>query len=247
MNSRKSGKSKQSVTIDVETIRLHLSSLTARIMSRVSLDTIRPLHMFLGINQAQGLCLSVEAFTPPIRKLDKSSPEKIKSRVQLNFAFFLSNYVLVAAMVALVVALMHPSMLLFVAMVYGLWSFHSFLIRHELEFFGIQVHSLLSIQQRFYLLFVITTIVVVFHCLMPALFFLLISSLLIISHALLRDPKHIESDSFMSILQEGSREDAENDVEGNYDDNNSSPRGSGEMEAVLVERPSSTGPSNRRR
>lgn len=204
--------------------------------------------MFLGVNQTKGLCLSVDAFTPPIRKLDKSSPEKIKNRVQLNFAFFLSNYVLVAAMVALVVALMHPSMLFFVAMVYGLWSFHSFLIRNELEFFGIQVHSLLSIQQRFYLLFVITTIVVVFHCLMPALFFLLISSLLIVSHALLRDPKHIESDSYMSITPEGSREDdAEHDVEGNYDDNTSSPRGSGEMEAVLVERPSSTGPSNRRR
>jgi len=69
---------------------------------------LRPLPMFLGVvpTGPSSMCFSAGAFTPPIRKVDKASPEKIKSRVHLNFAFFLSNYVLISSMVALVVALM---------------------------------------------------------------------------------------------------------------------------------------------
>jgi len=177
--------------------------------------------MFLGVNPS--MCLAAGAFTPPVRKVDKSSPEKIKSRISLNFQFFLSNYVLVASMVALVVALMHPGMLFFVALVYGLWSFHRFLIRNELDVFGLRIHSLLTIQQRFYLLFTITTIVVVWKCLVPTLIFTVISALLICLHAVLRDPKHIET---MDVLEDGS-----SDEEGGEGDNISS--GS----EVLVERP----------
>lgn len=97
-------------TVDLETIRLHFSSFFARLQSRVSLDTLRPLPMFLGVNPTNGLCFSSAAFTTPVRKIDKSTPEKIKSRVQLNLHFFLTNYVLVASMVGIVVALMHPGM-----------------------------------------------------------------------------------------------------------------------------------------
>jgi len=43
--------------IDIETIRLHTSSLVARLYSRVSLDTLRPLPMFLGVNPTGSLCL----------------------------------------------------------------------------------------------------------------------------------------------------------------------------------------------
>ena len=67
------------------------------------------------------------------------------------------------------------------------------MIRNELELFGIRVHSLLSIQQRFYLNFAITTVVVLWKCLKPALIFVLLSTLLISTHAFLRDPKHIEA------------------------------------------------------
>jgi hypothetical protein len=115
--------SSSSVVLNVETIRLHASSMVARMMSRVSVDTLRPLPMFVGVvttaqqqqqhnnspNHKQ-LCFAGGAYTPPIRKFDKASLEKVKSRVSLNFAFFLSNYVLVASMVGLVVALMHPGM-----------------------------------------------------------------------------------------------------------------------------------------
>jgi hypothetical protein len=83
--------------------------------------------------------------------------------------------------------------LFFVGLCYGLWTFHAFLIRNEFELFGIRVHSLLSIQQRFYLNFAITSVVVLWKCLKPALIFVLLSTLLIATHAFLRDPKHIEA------------------------------------------------------
>lgn len=185
-------KSRSSVRIDIETLRLHVSSLVARIQSRVSIETLRPLHVFLGVHPV-GMCVSVGAFTPPVKNIDKGAPEKVKSRMKLNFAYFLSNYVLVAAMVALVVALMHPGMLLFVGIVWALWGLHSFLLRNELVLFGIQVQNILTVQQRFYLLFTLTTLVVIWKCLMPTIFFLTISSFIIVSHALLRDPKNIEA------------------------------------------------------
>lgn len=187
--------------------------------------------MFLGVNPGAGFCLSAEAFTPPVKKIDKASPEKIKSRVSLNFAFFLSNYALLASMVALVVALMHPGMLFFLGVVYGLWTFHRFLIRNELDVFGIHIHSLLSIQQRFYVLFTITTIVVVFKCLKPTLIWVSISAILILSHAFLRDPKHIETTSELLLGEENSS-DEEVELRG----------GSSSSESgVIVDRPKSRG------
>ena len=84
--------------------------------------------------------------------MDKGTPEKIRSRVKLNVAYFMSNYALLAAMTAIVVAMMHPGMVFFVAVVYFMWKAHEFLIRNSLNLFGIEVHALLTIKQRFYVL-----------------------------------------------------------------------------------------------
>lgn len=127
--------------------------------------------------------------------MNKESPEKIKNRIQLNLAYFLSNYVLIACMTAIVVALMHPGMILFVSIVYGLWMLHAYMIRNEVVVAGVALHALLSVQQRFYGLFVITTLVILLKCLTPALIFSSISIVLILAHAALRDPKHIEISS----------------------------------------------------
>jgi PRA1 family protein len=203
----------QPIYVNIETMRMQVSQLVTKVQSRVSIDTVRPLHVFFGLNPTTGYCMSSTAFTPPIRfmgpagsksqkkmvLLDKSTPEKIYSRVQLNFAYFISNYALLAMMTGLIIALMHPGMVLFVAMVYSLWCGHDFLIRHPLIVFGIEVHSLLSIQQRFYSLFTLTTLVVVWKCLTPTIIFLSISSFLIVLHSLLRDPKDVEASGSSSI------------------------------------------------
>jgi hypothetical protein len=166
------------------------------------------------VNPTGGVCVSADAFTPPARKFDKATLEKTKSRVNLNIQYFLTNYALVAAMVALVIALMHPMMLLFLALVYGLWYFHGFLIRSECIVAGIHLHSILNIQQRFYILFVITTVVVVTQCLVPTLFFASISSVLILSHALTRDPKQIEQSSNELLYLKDHFEDDEDEEGG---------------------------------
>jgi hypothetical protein len=221
-----SASSSHKIMLDPESIRLYLGSMSARVLSRVSMETLRPLPIFLGVNPV-GLCLLAGAFTPPVKNVDKASPEKIQSRLRLNFAFFLSNYFLLAAIVAVVVALMHPGMLLFLGIVWALWGAHSYLIRNEFILFGVHVHSLLTVQQRFYVLFVITTVVVVWKCLVPTLIFAVISSLLILSHAFLRDPKHIEQSSSAMLGAVDSD-----------DDEGTGSGGSNESE-VLVEKPRS--------
>ena len=84
----------------------------------ISVETLRPLPLFLGIS-GNNFCMSAEAFTPPIKKIEFREAEKLTSRVKLNFSFFLTNYALVAFGVALVVALMHPSMIFSLVCVWG--------------------------------------------------------------------------------------------------------------------------------
>ena len=158
---------------------------------RISLDTIRPLPMFIGIS-GHAFCFAPEAFSPPAKKLDKSTYEKVKSRIRLNFAFFLSNYALVTAGVGIVVALMHPGMLLAVGLVWSLWGFHNYLISNELVLFGQNIGTLVSITHRSNALIVLTILVVTWKCLLPAITFVAISGLIVFSHALMRDPNHIE-------------------------------------------------------
>ena len=213
---------------DLEALRLRLSALTARWSRRVTVETLRPLPVFLGIHPV-GLCLSPGAFTPPVRQLaDKTTPEKVQSRLRLNLAYFLTNYVLLVALVAIVVALMHPGMLLVLGLVWSFWSLHTFLIKHELVVFGVQVHSLLTIQQRFYGLLAMTTLVVLWKCLVPALTVIVLSTVLVLTHAVLRDPKHIEMSATQAL---GVADDSDDEMDS----------GDSSGSEVLVERASVRG------
>jgi hypothetical protein len=136
-------------------------------------------------------CFAPDAFAPPAKKIDKSTMEKFKSRLRLNFAFFLSNYVLVAALVAVVVGLMHPGMLFSLGLVWGLWMIHYYLISNEVVVAGKNIGSFISINHRSTALMILTIIVTVWKCLKPALTFMIISSLIILSHAIMRDPSRV--------------------------------------------------------
>jgi hypothetical protein len=204
----------------------NLSSIRAsHIGSRVTMDTVRPLNMFLGIS-GPSFCLSPEAFNPPVKKMDKSTYEKFKSRLKLNFAFFLSNYAIVVAGVTAVVALMHPGMLLSVGFVWGLWSLHSYLISNEVIMFGRNIGTLLSISHRSSALVVITGLVIVWKCLVPAITVVAISGLTIFSHALFRDPKHIDTTGSTTASLMGVNSDEDSGGEGSHDSSE-----------VLVEKP----------
>jgi PRA1 family protein len=157
-------------------------------------ETIRPLNVFLGLSPgSNGIIVSPKAFSSPTTTLDMSCPSRIWRRVKLNFTYFVSNYVMIAFMVAVVVALMHPVMLLILTIVHGLWWMHGFLIRHEVVLFGTSVQNLMTVQQRFYVLFIITSFVIVFECLVPFVIFVGISMLIILTHSLLRDASQLEN------------------------------------------------------
>lgn len=180
--------------------------------------------MFLGVS-GPSFCFSPEAFNPPVKKLDKSTPEKFKSRLRLNFAFFLSNYALVVAGVACVVFLMHPGMLLALAFVWALWSTHYFLISNEVVVAGTNLGTLVSITHRATALAVVTCLVITWKCLVPSIVVVAISGLIIFAHALLRDPKHIDMSS--GYRNSGSDDDDEDSGERSHDSE------------VLVEKPGS--------
>lgn len=190
----RSSSERNKIPIDAESIRVLFESLIIRLRDQVTLDTIRPLPMFLGVS-GPSWCLAAGAFAPPVKKVDKSFLEKIRARIRLNFAFFLSNYALVAFGVAVVVALSHPGMLLWVGGVWLLWLLHSFLISNEVILFGKNISMLLTIKQRSTVLSILTIVVIIWKALVPCLSFLLISGIIILSHALMRDPKHIEQSS----------------------------------------------------
>mmetsp|Transcript_14114 Transcript_14114/g.20675 ORF Transcript_14114/g.20675 Transcript_14114/m.20675 type:complete len:228 (-) Transcript_14114:146-829(-) len=184
--------SNKAIPFDTETMRIHVGSVFHRLSERVSLESLRPLTLFLGLT-GPSFCLAPDAFTPPSQKLDKTVLEKLQARVTLNFAFFLTNYAVVAAGCAIVVALMNPGMLFFLGIVYGAWWLHEYLIHNEIDFFGYNFSRLLSISQRSTILTVLTMLVLSFKCLVPLLSFLAVSGFIILTHAVLRDPTQIES------------------------------------------------------
>jgi hypothetical protein len=211
--SKKSNKESVAATqLDITKLKAYITGMTSYITSRVTMDTVRPLNMFLGIS-GPSFCLSPEAFNPPVRKVDKSTPEKFKSRLKLNFVFFLSNYALVTVGVALVTALMHPGMLIALALLWALWGFHTFLISNEVIIFGRNIGTLVSISHRSNALVVITAAVIVWKCLFPAITFVAISGLIILAHAMFRDPKNVD----MSDKFRGSGSDDDDSGEDSHD------------------------------
>jgi len=214
---------KASVNLDLMTIQAYVTGMAGYVESRVTMDTVRPLNMFLGIT-GPSFCFSPLAFNTPAKKIDKSTYEKFRSRLKLNFAFFLSNYALVTTGVALVTAMMHPGMVFSVCFIWSLWILHKFLISNELILFGRNIGTLISISNRSTGLTVLTGIVIVWKCLKPTITVVSISGIIIMVHALLRDPSHVTSSDFQS--GSGHSSSSDDDSAGN----------SHESE-VLVERP----------
>ena len=161
---------------------------------RISLDTLRPLPTFLGVT-GPAFCIAATAFAPPTKKLDKDAAEKIGSRLRLNFAYFLTNYALILAGTAFVVALMHPSMLVLMGILFGLWHVHFLLDRAavSMEYGGVDFGEIFTTGRRSFVLTILTLLVGVFKCLVPTLEVLAISGVAIFAHASLRDPQHVET------------------------------------------------------
>jgi len=177
-----------------------IDRLRARIISftsKLTMDTLRPLPLFLGLS-GPSLCIAADAFSSPIafhKESNKSSSEKIRSRVSRNLAFFATNYAFLAVGTVLVVALMHPVMLLYVGVTWGLWWLHIIVIREDvrLVFLEKDLNDIFTPKRRSWILAVLTVWVAIWKCLRPLLIGTMISAVLTIVHAMMRDPKRLVS------------------------------------------------------
>ena len=193
------------------------SSSLSKYTERISMDTLRPLPTFLGVT-GPAFCIAATAFAPPTKKLDKDAAEKIGSRLKLNFAYFLTNYALILAGTAFVVALMHPSMLLLMGILVGLWHMHFLLDRAAIpmEYGGVDFGEIFTTARRSLVLTILTVLVGVFKCLVPTLEVLAISGIAIFAHASMRDPQHVETCGDLGGLGGGSRRRASSDADEDY-------------------------------
>jgi PRA1 family protein. len=161
---------------------------------KINIETLRPLPIFLGIT-GPSFCIAADAFTPPSKKLDKNTLEKVKQRVGLNTAYFLTNYTLIATGTFVVVVLLHPMMILCSVFVYLLWKVHNVMVNDNIPLvvMGKDIGQYLTVEMRTKILYFLTLWVVVFYCLIPFLLATGLTALMVMTHALLRDPKQIET------------------------------------------------------
>ena len=172
------------------------------------MDTLRPLPMFLGIS-GPAFCFSAGAFNPPSKHFDKATSEKVFQRINLNFSFFLTNYALVTFGTALVVTLMHPIMIMYVGIVWLLWSTHFLMVQHNIPLVVLDqdLGNYFTVEMRSTALWLISMVVVVCYCLLPFLMVVGVSALIILTHAIMRDPKHIENTKSFRRFSEDSDEE----------------------------------------
>jgi PRA1 family protein len=196
----------------IESLRLQWSSFCARLQSHVSIETIRPLPEFLGLlnTPANIVQFSPNAFTTtPITSGGdrRVMSERIRNRIRQNGTYYLSNYALVAVMTALVILLLHPSVIFMFAFLSALWWCHGYLIRHEVVIASIRLHAIFPVQQRFYLLFLLSCLMILITCIIPTILFLFISGIIILCHAALRDTSHLPTEQYDTESQEQDRKE----------------------------------------
>lgn len=160
----------------------------------MTLDTIRPLPVFLGIT-GPSMCFAPDAFTPPTKRLNKDAAEKVSQRVSLNFAYFLSNYAMIFIGTCIIVTLLHPGMIIYSSIVYLLWKGHTIMVKNNtpLVIMDKDLGHYITVELRTRILYVITTWVVVAYCFKPFFTVVGLTGLLVLFHAFMRDPKHIEA------------------------------------------------------
>mmetsp|Transcript_19779 Transcript_19779/g.22911 ORF Transcript_19779/g.22911 Transcript_19779/m.22911 type:complete len:242 (+) Transcript_19779:120-845(+) len=210
-------KSLEESFIDLEKTRIFLKARFDKHKDRVSLDTIRPLPTFLGIT-GPSFCFAPDAFTPPSKHFDKTTAEKVTQRMSLNFAYFLSNYAMIFVMVFVIITLLHPAMIIYSGIVCFLWKAHNVMVKSNIPLVVMEkdIGKYITVDVRTKILYLITLWVVIAYCFKPFIIVVSLTGLLVLSHAFMRDPKHIESsrhysddDSIQSSGDEGGSSGSE--------------------------------------
>ena len=130
-------------------------------------------------------------------------------------AFFLTNYAVIAFGTFIVVVLLHPKMIIYSAIVYAMWKTHNVMVRDNIPMVigGKDIGQYLTVEIRTKILYLLTLWVVIMYCLKPFLSAFIISAVIITCHAILRDPKQVESNRTKTI--HSTYKDSDSDDENN--------------------------------
>jgi hypothetical protein len=182
---------------------------------RINMETLRPLPLFLGVS-GPSFCFAPDAFSAPSKKMDKSTVEKIKQRVNLNIAYFLTNYALIAAVICAMISLMHPKMIIYSAIVCAFWKVHNIMVQASIALIVMDkdIGRFLPVEVRTKILYAITLWVTMFYCLTPFLLATSLTLTLTLSHAVMRDPKQVESGRVLDTYKGNDSEEDNDDSSG---------------------------------
>lgn len=182
-------------------IFITISSLIHYFRQQTTLETLRPLPLFLGLTSAHKtpsnlfpFCFSPHAYHFPLNHFGSHSYAKLYSSFVTNLQFFHSNYIVIFCCTTLFVTILHPIMLLYLILLWFLWSTHRLLLKKDVpSLFSLRKHPFLNIfldiKGRKYMLYTITLLILYFYCLIPCLCVACVTFGLIFGHALTRDAK----------------------------------------------------------
>ena len=195
----------------LDRVRARIFSFT----SKINTHTLRPLPVFLGVS-GPSFCIGSDSFSPPITfSSDKTiqKHEKFTDRISRNLNYFATNYTLVAFGTVLVVALMHPGMLFYVAVTWGLWWLHLIVLNEDIKMAVMDkdLNEILTPNRRSWILTVWTFYVGVAKCLHPSLKGLAISGALVLFHAIMRNPSNVAGDIVRSKAIASGSVDSDDD------------------------------------
>ena len=175
----------------LDRMRARLFSFT----SKINMNTLRPLPIFLGVT-GPSFCIGADAFSPPSSFSSANNTAGLTSRVSRNLNYFATNYALCAIATVLIVALMHPGMLLYVGITWGLWWLHLVAVKEEVKLVVMEkdLNEIFTPSRRSWILTVWTFYVSVAKCLHPSLKGLAISGALVLFHAIMRNPSKLAGD-----------------------------------------------------
>ena len=115
-------------------IRRQLHSISEHFANRLTLNLLRPLPLFMGINPTNS-CINPTAFSLPFGNAShsvnpnpanhKNLAATINIRLSKNLSFFFTNYVFIFFITLLVVSLSHPLTLLYCTGLGAVWFAHS--------------------------------------------------------------------------------------------------------------------------
>ena len=153
-------------------IRRQLLSIGAKLRSRLTLSSLRPLPVFLGLSSnGRSICINPQAFhipyadpttdptTDPTSDVDPTSTSSdpasstLKYRYAQNLNYFLTNYILLLFLTTLIISLSHPLMLLILS---ALLTLHFLLSKSSHPSRSI-LKSTLQIASGYYVIFHVLT------------------------------------------------------------------------------------------